>query len=255
MSRGRIDLNADLGEGYGAWRLGDDEAMLGVVTSGNLACGFHAGDPAGLRRTCAAAVAAGVRIGAQVSYPDRVGFGRRYIDIHPADLRADVIYQVGALDAIARSVGGRVEYVKPHGALYNTIAVDESQAAAVVGALTDLGGDLPLLGPAGSVSARLAAGAGLNVVAEAFADRAYRPDGTLTPRSDPGAVLVDTDSICARVLQMVTEGSVVTDDGSAKSLAVQSICLHGDTPGAVDHARAVAETLRGAGIDIVSFLD
>ncbi|MGJ0118011.1 LamB/YcsF family protein [Williamsia sp. MIQD14] len=246
----RIDLNADLGEGYGVWRLGDDAAMLEVVTSATIACGFHAGDPTSLRETCAAAVAAGVAIGAQVSYPDRVGFGRRFLDIAPADLTADVIYQIGALEGVARSVGGRVSYVKPHGALYNSIVSHEEQARAVVDAVVALDRDLPLFGLPGSVSVGLAQAAGLVTVAEAFADRAYRADGSLVPRSEPGAVITDTDAICARVLRMVVDHEVVADDGAVVSIEASTVCLHGDTPGAVDHARAVAATLRAEGVTV-----
>lgn len=251
----RIDLNADLGEGYGVWRLGDDAAVLEVVTSANVACGFHAGDPAGLRRTCADAVAAGVRIGAQVSYPDRVGFGRRFVDVAADDLTADVIYQIGALDGIARSVGGRVEYVKPHGALYNSIVTHEEQAGAVVAGLVALGGDLPLLGLPGSASLRRAAGAGIRTVTEAFADRAYLADGSLMPRGRTGAVITDTDEICARAVRMVRENEVVADDGSVVAVTPASICLHGDTPGAVEHARAVSAALGEAGAEIAAFVD
>lgn len=254
MATPRTDLNADLGEGYGVWRLGDDEALLSVVTSANVACGFHAGDPAGLRRTCAAAVAAGVRIGAQVSYPDRVGFGRRFVDAAPDDLTADVIYQIGALDGIARSVGGRVEYVKPHGALYNTIVHHEAQARAVVDAVQVLDAGLPLVTLPGSTAARLATDAGIRVVAEGFADRGYRPDGSLTPRGTDGALLTDTDEICARTVRMVTAGEVVAVDGSVVPVEVDSICLHGDTPGAVEHARAVASALADARVQLRSFL-
>ncbi len=250
-----VDLNADLGEGYGVWRLGDDEALLSVVTSANVACGFHAGDPAGLRRTCAAAAAAGVRIGAQVSYPDRVGFGRRFVDAAPDDLTADVIYQIGALDGIARSVGGRVEYVKPHGALYNTIVHHEDQARAVVAAVVAVDATLPLVTLPDSAAARLARGAGLKVIAEGFADRGYRSDGSLTPRGSEGAVLTDTAEICSRTVRMVTAGEVVAVDGTVVSVDVDSICLHGDTPGAVEHARAVAAALVDAGVTLRSFVD
>ncbi|KQR96338.1 hypothetical protein ASG12_19395 [Williamsia sp. Leaf354] len=246
----RVDLNADLGEGYGVWRLGDDSAMLEVVTSANIACGFHAGDPTSLRETCAAAVSAGVSIGAQVSYPDRVGFGRRFLDIAPGDLTADVIYQIGALDGIARSVGGAVSYVKPHGALYNSIVSHRAQAQAVVDAVVALDRDLPLYGLPGSVSARQAEAAGLATVAEAFADRAYRPDGSLVPRSEPGSVITDTATICARALRMVVGHEIVADDGTVVAVVPSTLCLHGDTPGAVEHARAVAATLREQGVTV-----
>lgn len=240
-----IDLNADLGEG-----IGDDEAMLTVVSSANVACGAHAGTPMQLLETCRAAVASGVRIGAQVSYPDRDGFGRVFMDIEPARLTADILYQIGALDALARSVGGRVSYVKPHGALYNSIVTHDQQADAVITAVRSFGGDLPLMGLPGSLSVRRAADAGLAVITEAFADRGYRRDGSLVPRTEPGAVLTDSAEIAARVVRMVQTGTVLAADGSVVEVAAESICLHGDTPGAVDHARTVREALRAEGIDI-----
>ncbi|MGC4932125.1 LamB/YcsF family protein [Gordonia sp. DT30] len=240
-----IDLNADLGEG-----VGDDEAMLEIVTSANVACGFHAGTPVELLATCRAAAASGVRIGAQVSYPDRAGFGRRFMDIAPADLTADVLYQIGGLTAIARSVGATVDYVKPHGALYNSIVHHEAQADAVIAALRELGGDLPLMGLAGSPVLQRASAAGLPVIAEAFADRAYTPTGTLVSRSQAGAVLGDSREIADRVERMVSDGTVVAIDGTVVFVDAESICLHGDTPGAVRHARQVREALGRAGIAI-----
>ncbi|WAC56859.1 LamB/YcsF family protein [Gordonia sp. SL306] len=240
-----IDLNADLGEG-----VGDDEAMLEVVSSANVACGFHAGTPAELIATCRAAADARVRIGAQVSYPDRSGFGRRFMDVAPEDLTADVIYQIGALDGIARSVGAEVSYVKPHGALYNSIVKHEGQADAVVAAIVELGGSLPLMGLPGSVSLRRAEAAGLPVITEAFADRGYLPDGTLVPRTEQGAVLTDSAEIARRVVGLIVDGAVTAVDGSAITVDAESVCLHGDTPGAVAHARAVRDALREAGISI-----
>ncbi|MGC5257449.1 LamB/YcsF family protein [Gordonia sp. DT218] len=240
-----IDLNADLGEG-----VGDDEAMLEVVSSANVACGFHAGTPAELIATCRSAADAGVRIGAQVSYPDRSGFGRRFMDVAPDDLTADVIYQIGALDGIARAVGAEVSYVKPHGALYNSIVKHEGQADAVVAAIVELGGSLPLMGLPGSVSLRRAAQAGIPFITEAFADRGYRPDGTLVPRTEPGAVLTDSGEIARRVVGLIADGTVTAVDGSVIAVDAESVCLHGDTPGAVAHARAVRGALREAGISI-----
>ncbi|MGC4961581.1 LamB/YcsF family protein [Gordonia sp. DT101] len=240
-----IDLNADLGEG-----VGDDEAMLEVVSSANVACGIHAGTPAELIATCRSAADAGVRIGAQVSYPDRSGFGRRFMDVAPDDLTADVIYQIGALDGIARAVGAEVSYVKPHGALYNSIVKHEGQADAVVAAIVELGGSLPLMGLPGSVSLRRAAQAGIPFITEAFADRGYRPDGTLVPRTEPGAVLTDSGEIARRVVGLIADGTVTAVDGSVIAVDAESVCLHGDTPGAVAHARAVRGALREAGISI-----
>ncbi|MGB3771390.1 MAG: 5-oxoprolinase subunit PxpA [Rhodococcus sp. (in: high G+C Gram-positive bacteria)] len=249
-----VDLNADLGEGFGAWTLGDDAAMLRVVTSANIACGFHAGDPATLLQTCTDAVASDVRIGAQVGYRDLAGFGRRFIDVSPEDLRADVIYQIGALDGLARSVGGAVRYVKPHGALYNTIVRNEVQARAVVDAVLAYDATLPVLGLPESVFLEIARDAGLRTVREAFADRGYTPDGTLVPRSEPGAVLSDVEEVARRVLRMVTEGTVDAVDGSPVSVAAESVCLHGDTPAAVDMAVAVRDLLVHSGIELRPFL-
>lgn len=242
-SAGSIDLNADLGEG-----VGDDAAMIPLVSSANVACGFHAGTPTILRRTCEEAVAAGVRIGAQVSYPDRDGFGRRFMDVDPDDLIADVLFQIGALTSIARSVGGSVDYVKPHGALYNAIVRHEGQARAVVTAVADAG--LPLLILPGSAAQRLAADAGVPVLTEAFADRAYTAEGTLVPRSAAGSVLTDSAAITARVLDLVRYGELTTVDGGRIAVHADSICLHGDTPGAVEHARAVRAALLEAGVTV-----
>lgn len=249
-----IDLNADLGESFGRWILGDDEAMLRVVTSANIACGFHAGDPATLVRTCAAAAERGVRIGAQVGYRDLAGFGRRFVDVTPEDLYADVLYQIGALDGIARSVGSRVSYVKPHGALYNTVVHHEAQAVAVVRAVVAAGGSLPVLGLPGSVLLATATDAGLPTVREAFADRGYRPDGTLVPRSEPGAVLSDPSLVAARTVRMVVDGTVQAHDGSLVGISPESLCLHGDSPGAVAMAASVRDALKAAGVEIAPFV-
>lgn len=244
-----IDLNADLGESFGQWRLGDDEALLQVISSANVACGFHAGDPATLVSTCRAAAAAGVTIGAQVSYPDLMGFGRRFIDIDPDDLTAAVIYQIGALRGIAQAVGTTVSYVKPHGALYNSIVSHDGQADAVVDAVV-AAGNLPLMGLPGSRSLQIAEDAGLAVITEAFADRAYRSDGTLVPRRQPGAVLTDTEVIAQRVLDVAAGRPIAAIDGTPTTVAAQSICLHGDTPGAVEHARAARDVLAAHGIAV-----
>ena len=248
-----IDLNSDLGEGFGVWRLGDDDAMLGIVTSANMACGFHAGDPAGLLRVCRLAAESGVRIGAQVSYRDLAGFGRRFIDVAAEDLVADVVYQIGALQAIARASGSTVSYVKPHGALYNTIVTNREQGAAVAEAVRLVDATLPVLGMAGSAFFDEAARLGLHTVAEAFADRAYRPDGQLVSRREPGAVLHDPAAIAARVVTMVTSGQVTAIDGAQIPVSVESVCVHGDSPGAVQIATAVRDQLKAAGIDIRSF--
>jgi UPF0271 protein len=250
-----IDLNADLGEGFGRWRLGDDDALLDVVTSANVACGFHAGDPATMHRVCRAAVSKGVAIGAQVGYRDLAGFGRRRIDYDHDELRDDVLYQIGALEAFCRIAGGRVAYVKPHGALYNTAAVDEGQAAAVVAAVRGYDVALPVLCQPASVLARSAASAGLRAVGEGFADRGYRADGTLMPRSADGAVIHDPAAVVARAVRMAVEGVVEAAGGAIVPGPVASICVHGDTPGAVDLAIRVRNGLREAGLTVGAFID
>ncbi|MEV4097658.1 LamB/YcsF family protein [Streptosporangium saharense] len=248
-----IDLNADLGEGFGVWRLGDDTALLDVVTSANVACGFHAGDPLTIRRTCAAAVDRGVLIGAQVSYRDLAGFGRREMDVDPEELCAEVLYQLSAVDGIARAMGGRVSYVKPHGALYNRICRDREQAEAVVAAVADHGERLPLLSLPGSVVHEIAAREGVPTVTEAFADRAYTPEGTLVSRRSPGAVLHDPAEVAARAVRMATRGTVTAVDGSEVTVGARSICVHGDTPGAVALARAVRDGLVAAAVTLKAF--
>ncbi len=248
-----IDLNADLGEGFGVWRLGDDDALLGVVTSANVACGYHAGDASIMRRVCERAVEAGVAIGAQVGYRDLPGFGRRFIDVEPEALTQDVIYQIGALEAFARVAGSRVRYVKPHGALYNAIVHHEEQATAVVRAVIDYDRSLPVLGLPGSAFLRLAAEAGLTVVHEAFADRAYTPQGTLVSRRLPGAVLHDAAEIARRCVAMATGEHIADIDGGRLTLKAQSICVHGDTTGAVQIAQQVKQALTTAGVALAPF--
>jgi 5-oxoprolinase (ATP-hydrolysing) subunit A len=248
-----MDLNADLGEGFGPWPMGDDSALLDVVTSANVACGFHAGDPSIMRRVTGQAVERGVAIGAHVGYADKAGFGRRFVDIEPAALRDEVVYQIGALDAFARVAGDRVRYVKPHGALYNTIGHHEEQAAAVVGAVVDYDRSLPVLGLPGSAWLRLAAEAGLSVVHEAFADRAYTPAGTLVSRREAGSVLHDAEEIAARCTAMATGQPIQDSEGGSLKLEPASICVHGDTPGAVDIARRVRSAMEGAGVKLSPF--
>ncbi|MGN6608306.1 MAG: LamB/YcsF family protein [Jatrophihabitans sp.] len=249
----RLDLNADLGEGFGIWRLGDDEALLDVVTSANVACGFHAGDPLTMRRVCVAAAARGVAVGAHVGYRDLAGFGRRRIDIAPDDLAADVLYQLGALDACARAAGDRVRYVKPHGALYNTAADDMVQAEAVAEAVAAFDRALPLLGLPGSALETAAHDAGVPFVAEAFADRAYLPDGRLVPRSQPAAVLTDPYAVVAQAAAIAVHGRVIATDGSSVPVDARSLCVHGDTPGAVELAREIRRTLADAGVTLGAF--
>jgi 5-oxoprolinase (ATP-hydrolysing) subunit A len=248
-----VDLNSDLGEGFGIWTLGDDDALLDIVTSANVACGFHAGDPNILRRVCEAAAARGVSIGAQVSYRDLAGFGRRSIDIDPMSLTNDVIYQISALDGFARVAGSRVRYVKPHGALYNRVVHDEHQAAAVVAAVVAYDRSLPLLGLPGSALLRLGERAGLRTVTEAFADRGYTAQATLVPRSQPGALLHDSGVVAERMVQMLVTGRIQSVDGVEVAVSAQSICVHGDTPGAVAMAVAVRKALAEAGVDLRAF--
>jgi UPF0271 protein len=248
-----IDLNSDVGESFGRWTLGDDAAMFGSVSSANVACGFHAGDPSVIRRTCREAAAAGVVIGAHVGYRDLAGFGRRFVDVSPAELADDVVYQIGALQALASVQGARVQYVKPHGGLYNAIVTHTAQAQAVVDAVKSVDPSLPIMGLPGSEVLRLADKAGLRAVTEAFADRAYKPDGTLVSRSIPGAVLHDTAEVAEHVLRIATDGSVRAIDGSILKIRAESICVHGDSPGAVAMAAAVKSALGDAGIGISPF--
>jgi len=249
----RVDLNSDLGESFGAWSMGDDDAMLTVVTSANIACGFHAGDPLTMLARCRTAQERGVAIGAHVSYRDLAGFGRRAIDIPAGELYGDVLYQLAALAGVAASVGARVQYVKPHGALYNRIATDAVQAAAVADAIRDFDASMSVLGLAGTRIADAAAERGLPFVREAFVDRAYRADGSLVPRSEPGAVLTGATEIAQRAVTLVTHGSVIAANGSTIAVDVDSLCVHSDTPGAVTMARAVRNGLEGAGIRIEAF--
>ncbi|GAB3887376.1 LamB/YcsF family protein [Terrabacter terrigena] len=248
-----LDLNADVGESFGVWTLGDDAAVLDVVTSANVACGFHAGDPLTLRTTCAYAAERGVVVGAQVGYRDLAGFGRRFVDVPPDALAADVIYQLGALSAMAHVAGTRVAYVKPHGALYNAIVHHEAQAQAVVDAVVAVDTSLPILGLPGSVVLARAMAAGLRAVSEAFADRAYLPDGRLVPRTEPGAVLHGAEEVAARVRRLALEGVVTAVDGTDVEVRAESVCIHGDTPGAVEMARAVRRELEAAGVEIRAF--
>lgn len=246
----RIDLNADLGEGFGVWRLGDDDALLGIVSSANVACGFHAGDPTTMRRVCSRAVAGGVAIGAQVSYRDLAGFGRRFLDVEPAELADDLLYQLAALDGIARSTGGQVSYVKPHGALYNAAVTHEGHAGAVVDAVLAYDRRLPVLGLPGSALLRAAESAGMRPVPEGFADRGYTAAGTLVPRTQPGAVLHDPAVVARRAVRLAAEGVVEAVDGTTVLMPVESICVHGDTPDAVALAGAVRSALEAAGLTL-----
>ena len=248
-----IDLNSDLGEGYGAWSMGDDASMLRIVSSANVACGFHAGDPSGILATVRQAASLGVSIGAHVSYPDRVGFGRRDMDVAPSELTADVIYQIGALQALCAAAGTRVSYVKPHGALYNTIAHDARQGEAVIAAIKAIDTSLSLLGLAGTPILKRAAEAGLHTVAEVFADRAYSASGALVSRRETGAVLHDADLVAERMLRLVADGTITSIDGTVLHLDAESVCVHGDSPGALAMATRLREVLTAEGVTITAF--
>lgn len=253
MSGPRIDLNSDVGESFGRWTLGDDARVLEVVTSANVACGFHAGDASTLRECCATAARHGVVVGAQVGYRDLAGFGRRFVDYDAVELTDDVLYQVGALEALARVSGTRVAYVKPHGALYNATVHHEGQARAVVEAVRAYDDSLPVLGLPGSRLLEAAEAAGLRTVREAFADRAYTPEATLLPRSEPGAVLHDPAEVAERVVRLVTDGTLVAVDGSTVRVEADSVCVHGDSPGAVAMAIAVRDALVAQGVTVGAF--
>jgi 5-oxoprolinase (ATP-hydrolysing) subunit A len=250
---GAIDLNADLGEGFGVWSLGDDVALLDVITSANVACGFHAGDPSTMRRACQAAADRRVKIGAQVGYPDLAGFGRRFIDIDPDELRDAVLYQLGALDGFAQVAGTGVAYVKPHGALYHACVTHPEQAEAVATAAHEYDPSLAVLGAPGSPLLAVADALGMEHVPEAFADRSYRADGTLVPRTEPGAVITDPAVAAAHAVAIATERRVTAVDGSPVEIHARSICIHGDTPGAVAVARAVRAGLEMATVGVHAF--
>ncbi|MFI2200251.1 LamB/YcsF family protein [Streptomyces sp. NPDC020192] len=248
-----IDLNADLGEGFGRWTLTDDDALLSVVTSANVACSFHAGDPVVMRRVCDLAAERGVRIGAQVSYRDLAGFGRRAMDVPPDELAAETAYQIGALRVFAQAAGAEVAYVKPHGALYNRTVHDAEQAAAVVAGVQLAGGALSVLGLPGSLLLAAAEEAGLTAVPEAFADRAYTPEGTLVPRRETNAVVTDEDTVVRRALAFAVDGAVEAVDGTTVEVAARSLCVHGDTPGAARIAARVRAALEAAGVEVGAF--
>jgi UPF0271 protein len=248
-----VDLNADLGESFGTWRLGDDEALVQQLTSANLACGFHAGDFRVIEATVALCQRAGVAVGAQPGYPDLLGFGRRPMPFTPDEVESLVRYQIGALDGFCRAHGIEMQHVKPHGALYNQAAADPSLAGAVARAMARCSKVLPLLGRAGSEAmASAAADNGLRFVPEAFADRRYLADGSLQSRSEAGSVLTDPRAAAAQALAIVN-GTVTAVDGSSVPIDAESICCHGDTPGAVAIAAAVRQALTDAGVTLAAF--
>ncbi|MCC3276583.1 LamB/YcsF family protein [Arthrobacter sp. zg-Y20] len=249
-----IDLNSDVGESFGNWTMGDDAAVFESVSSANVACGFHAGDPSTIAQTCRDAVAAGVTMGAHPAYRDLAGFGRRFLDCSYTELFDDVLYQLGALQGLARAAGSEIRYVKPHGALYNTIVRHEVHARAVIDAVRTFDKNLPVLLLPGAVALDIAADAGLRGVTEAFADRNYNPDGTLVSRRESNAVIHDAGQVTANMVRLATEGVITAVDGTEIPMSAESICVHGDTPGAVAMARAVRAGLEEAGVTIQSFV-
>jgi UPF0271 protein len=248
-----MDLNADLGEGFGAWTVTDDASLLKLVTSANVACGFHAGDPSIMRSVCADAAARGVAIGAHVGYGDLAGFGRRHIEYDAQTLTDAVLYQLAALDGIARSVGSTVTYVKPHGALYHTALEDPTQASAIVSAIRSYNPQLAVLCLLGTELSWCAESSGLRVASEAFADRAYLPTGRLVPRGEPGAMVTDPAEVAERAVRMAVDGQVEAVDGTQVTMAPESLCVHGDTPGAVAIATRVRSALTDAGVRLARF--
>lgn len=249
----RIDLNSDVGESYGHWVMGQDEALIPLVTSVNIACGAHAGDPSTMARTVALAAAAGATIGAHPGYPDREGFGRREISLTTDQLESSILFQLGALDAFCRDAGVSLRHVKPHGALYNRAARDAGVARAVVRAVCRFNERLLLVGLAGSELLEAGRAAGLRVAAEAFADRAYEPDGSLRSRRYEEAVLVGPEAAAEQAVSIVVLGKAVAHDGTNVRIRADTLCIHGDTPGAPDYARAVREALEAAGVTVGPF--
>jgi len=247
----QVALTTDIGEGYGRWRLADDAALLDLVTGANIACGFHAGDPGIMRETCALAVGNGVSIGAQVSYRDLHGFGRRFIAYERRELVDDLLYQLGALEVFARLAGGRVGYVRAHGALYNAAATHAEHAQAIADAVSEYDATLPVLCQFGTEAWRSAEAAGLRVVAEGFVDRAYTPEGLLVPRSEPDAMVTDPRTAAARAVAMVTDGETTAVDGSRVPIRAEALVVHSDSPGALEIARATRHALDEAGIVLV----
>jgi 5-oxoprolinase (ATP-hydrolysing) subunit A len=248
----RIDLNADVGESLGPWPMGDDEALIPLVTSVNIACGSHAGDPATIRRTVRLALEAGSAIGAHPGYPDLVGFGRRAMAMSPADLSASVLFQVAAVAGIARAEGGRLRHVKPHGAMYHHLSIDRAAADACARALARLDPTIGVVAPPGSALLDAAAAAGLATLVEGFADRVYEPDGRLRSRDLPDALHHDPALAAAQAVSIARDGTVTAADGTALAIAADTLCIHGDTPGAVDVALAVRAALSAAGIEVRS---
>jgi UPF0271 protein len=246
-----VDLNCDMGESFGVYRLGSDEEMMRHITSANIACGFHAGDPIVMERTISFAKNHGVSVGAHPGFPDLVGFGRRNMELSPREIRNDLIYQVGALSAFAQIEGLSLQHVKPHGQLYTLAVKDEALSKVICEAVLALGKNIILVALSGSKMAEIASKSGLKVAREAFADRAYHRDGNLVSRKTEGSVIHDLKRVAERVIRMVQEGKVQSIEGDLIDLEVDSICVHGDTPGAADLARAIRGNLQGAGITVL----
>lgn len=249
-----IDMNSDVGESFGNWRMGDDAAILKTVSSANIACGFHAGDPGTIRETSRIAAENGVAIGAHIGYRDLDGFGRRFLDCSYEELAADVLYQLGALQAMASAAGGRIRYVKPHGALYHSMIDNQTHARAVIDTIAAYDASLPVLLLPGSVALDFAAENGLRGVAEAFADRNYDADGTLVSRREPDAVLHDVDVVVENMLRLAEDREIIARDGTRIPMDAESICVHGDTQGSVAMAAAVRQALEAQGVQIRSFV-
>ncbi|SCL58317.1 UPF0271 protein [Micromonospora eburnea] len=249
-----ISLNSDIGEGFGVWSVADDRALLELVTDANVACGFHAGDPDILLRTCRDAAELGVTVGAQVGYFDLRGFGRRFIDVPPASLAADVLYQLGALEAIARACGLSIAYLKVHGALYHACVQRPDMARAIAEGLTMFGRDIPVLCQPGTSFAAAVGDAGCRLLREGYIDRAYQPDGLLVPRGQDGAMITDPEVAARRAVQIATTRTVTAIDGSTLPLEVDSVCIHSDSPGAEKIAQAVRAALEDEGVALRGLL-
>ena len=246
----RVDLNADVGESFGAWSLGQDPALMSSITSASVACGFHAGDPGVMRATVALALEHGVAVGAHPGFPDLAGFGRRELQVSPRDVEDFVVYQIGALAGIAAAQGVRLQHVKPHGALFNMAVRDASLADAIARAVTMIDKSMILFGLPGSELVAAGTRAGLRTACEVFADRAYRSDGTLVPRQEEGAVIHDAAAVEQRVTAMVRDQAVLALDGTRVPLTVDTICVHGDTPGAAELAARIRASLEKAGVEV-----
>ena len=248
----RVDLNADVGESFGAWSLGQDPAVMKSITSANVACGFHAGDPGVMRATVALALEHGVAVGAHPGFPDLAGFGRRELQVAPRDVEDFVVYQIGALAGIAAAQGVRLRHVKPHGALFNMAVRDAALADAIARAVTMIDKSMILFGLPGSELIAAGQRAGLRTACEVFADRAYQPDGTLVPRQEHGAVIHDAETVVHRVIGMVRDRAVDAIDGTRVLLSIDTICVHGDTPGAAELAARIRAALEAANVDVIA---